>query len=346
MGGCYRETYSSPCSRASRSYETAKPRAKPNPKWKQELKKFASSPDISELVAAHKSFFRTRTKGGFFAKLAEACGIKKVEDIPNEFPKIEYEVKFDVKPCGKGNEPAVVDYLNAFDFPVGANARFLKDPVNNFAVGINHFIGDNLDEKLVVIEKCGGTYLKEKGKVVPTNTGIPYEEMVIKRTENRYAATMDEIIAKTKEVTSEKDVEYKGKIRKEKGDAFILDTNDGRLYSFTITRAHMTKAGEQKESGIQRQLEIEYAGYIPGFKGFEKNSEAQLVQGMIDLAKYTYAMYNNAPITNGWRMSFELTSERKYDFVNGSETKQLPETVLPVLTLPKQRELAFAENAR
>ncbi|MDD5191875.1 MAG: hypothetical protein PHH54_00385 [Candidatus Nanoarchaeia archaeon] len=338
MGGCYGGSYGySSCSKPK------KVRKAPNPKWKVKLKEFAKDNDLEDLVSAYKSFFRTRTKGGFFGKLAEACKIETVNDIPKEFSETEYEVKFDIEPYGKGTEPSVVQYLNAFDFPVSSGTRFLKDPVNHFAEGINHFIGDELDERLVVIEKCGKTYLKEKGLVEPVNTGVPFEHVVIKRSESRYSAGMEEIISKTKQVTDEPGVEYKGKIRKEKGDAFILDTNDGRIYSMTITRAHLTKAGEKKESDIQRQLELEYAGYVPGFKGFEKDSERQIVQGMVDLAKYTAIMYNNAPITDGWRMNLQITGERKYDFVIGKQDHILGAGMTKV---PIPSMALTAENAK
>lgn len=326
MGGSYCDY-----SRSSSSYSAPAPkkvRKAPNPQWQQCLKSFVKTHKLEDLLTADKAFFRSRRKG-FIPKLAEVCGIDTIEDIPKEFPTIEYEVKMNIVPIGSGKEPGIIQYLDAFDFPVGGSTRFIKDPVHNCAEGTNHFIGDSLDERLVVIEKGGKTFLKEKGLVVQTNTGIPYENIVVKRTEERHPSEMEEVISKVKQITSEKGVEYRGKIRKEKGDDFILDTNDGRLYSFTITRAHLTKAGETQESGIQRQLEIEYAGYIPGFKSFEKNSEKQIVQGMVDMAKYTYGMYNNAPLGDGWRMDLQITGQRKYDFVLGKDLRDSLIGVIP-----------------
>ena len=325
MGGCY-ESFSS-CS-SSYSRPVSKPRAKPNPQWQQELRSFTRSSELSDLLSAYKSFSRSRRKG-FFAKLSEVQGIKDVKDIPKEFPEIEYEVKFDVQPQGNGAEPTVEQYLDAFDFPVGGISRFLKDPVNNIAVGINHFIGDDINERLVVIEKGRGTYLKEKGRVIPMNTGVPYEQIIVKRKEERHASPIEEILSKFQSVTSEKGVEYKGKIRKAKGDAFLLDTNDGRLYSMSFTRSHLVRNGDSAVT--QRQLEVEYAGHIPGFKEFKENSEQQIARGMVDLAKYIYMMYNGAPIISGWTMDLALTSEKKYDFVIGIDVKH---TLPPMFTTP------------
>ncbi|MBW3017049.1 hypothetical protein KY316_01650, partial [Candidatus Woesearchaeota archaeon] len=215
MGGCYND-FSSNCRPAYQRPAYQRPKRKPNPKWGKCMKDFARTHSLDDLLAANKAFFRSRKKG-FIAKLAEACDIKNVADIPKEFPETEYEVKFDITPAGKGEEPSIVQYLDAFDFPVGGATRFLKDPVNNFAIGTNHFIGDEHDERLVVIEKCGNNYVKEKGKVVQLQLGIPYEGIVIKRTEARAPAEMSEVIEKIRQATSEKGVEYRGKIRKEKG---------------------------------------------------------------------------------------------------------------------------------
>jgi hypothetical protein len=327
MGGCYTD-YGSSSGCSSRSYSEPK-----EDSWKQSLNKFKGTKDLSELIKANKDYFNSKQKG-FFGEVASTFGIGNIDDIPKEFPDTEYEVKFAInlqtdKECSyKNEEPSVKSYLETFDFPVGANARFMKDPIHNIAEGTNHFFGDSLDERLVVIEKAGKTFIKEKGKVVPLDTGVPYEQIVIKRTENRYQSTIDQILGKLKEAAADKDVEYRGKIRKEKGDDFILDTNDGRLYSFTITVAHLIKPDEQKESDIQRQLEIEYAGYIPGFPGFEKSSEKQIVEGMVDLAKYTYTLYGNAPVLcksgqHSHRMDLQVTDERKYDFIIGAKRKKV-----------------------
>ena len=306
MGGCY--NYSDRSVEPSFSQRT--------PSWQTNLKEFQKTKKLSSLVEGYKGFFQEQ-ESGFFAQLAQTLGIKDVTDIPKEFSEIEYEVKFDLTPrAGKGQEPGIKNYLEAFDFPVTQAPRFMKDPVNALSVGVNSFLGDGLEEKLVVIEKGGKNYLKEKGPVLPLEVNVPYQEIIVKRTEVRYQANMEQIIAKVAEVRGAGG-DYQGKIRKEKGDAFILDTNDGRIYSFTITRAHLVKPGETKESAIQRQLEIEYAGFLPGFRGLVRDSEKQIVEGMVDLAKYVATLYNGAPLGNGWRVNLGLTHERKYDFVSG-----------------------------
>ncbi len=309
MGGCYESSHSY----SSRCYE---------PSWKtdvkSELTKFFKTQNIAELVKAHKAFFDSNPSG-FIKALLEH---QKAREAPKEFPEIEYEVKFKITPIEpkkKSQEPTIEQYLESFQFPAVQTARFLKDPINTIAEGVNHFLGNNGDERLVVIEKGGKTYLKEKGQPLKLTTGIPYDQIVIKRTEDRYEATMDQILQKVGEIKTEGST-YFGCIRKEKGDAFILDANSGRIFSFTVTRAHLAGA----EGTIQRQLELEYAGYVPGFSAFEKDSEKQIVSDMVDLAKQVAFLHNNAPVVNGWRMQLAITNERKYDFVRQIQQKEKP----------------------
>jgi hypothetical protein len=305
--------------------------------------KYVKDGDVTDLVSAYKKYMDTNNNG-FIAKLADVLGVSKISDIPKEFPEFEYEVKFDITPLavvGK-KEPTIVQYLDAFDFPPTNSARFLKDPVNDNMEGINMFFGDDLDERIVVIHKAGKHYLKEKGKVMPVDHKIPYEGIVIKRTEERYEASVEDITDKIAELTRDAETKYRGKIRKEKGDAFILDLNDGRIYSFTITRAHLVKPGEFEESAVQRQLELEYAGFLPGFPGFKKDSEPQIVTGMVDLAKRVYTLYDGSPVANGWRMKLAVTSERKYDFIvngNGDRKKKLAKKEVIELPMPSIDEV-------
>src|SRR3989338_770438 len=311
MGGCYDTSYSY----SSRCYE---------PSWqtdvKSGLKTFFTSHNIAELVKAHKAFFDSNPSG-FIKALLEH---QKVREAPKEFPDIEYEVKFRITPLEpkkKSKEPTIEQYLESFQFPAVQTARFLKDPVNTVAEGVNHFLGANGDERLVVIEKGGKTYLKEKGQPIALATGVPYEQIVIKRTEQRYEATMDQILQKVAGVMTD-GAAYVGCIHKEKGDAFILDTSSGRIFSFTVTRAHLSVPND--EPVIQRQLEIEYAGYVPGFTALEKDSERQIASDMVDLAKHVAFLNNNAPVVNGWRIQLEITNERKYDFVRQLQNEEKP----------------------
>lgn len=313
MGGCY----SSNCS--SRPVQVST--------WQKYMQNFIKEWDRALLISAYNNFFSSSNKnGGFIGSLAKTAGLNSISDIPNEFPGMEYEIKFDisVKKAGK-EEPTIVNYLDSFTFPTIPEGRFLKDPVNSIATGINRFFGTDQEERLVVITKGNGIYLKEKSEA------MQLDSFVIKRSERRYATTLDNAINKVIDICLEPGVSYRGRIRKEKGDAFILDSIDGRIYSFTVTRSHLTKPRANKESQTQRQLEIEYAGYIPGFPGFKKRSEAQLLGNMEDFGRYVGVIYNRFPIgASQWRGKLSLTDERKYDFVLGN-TKEAKVLASPKL---------------
>lgn len=333
MGGCYDD-----------SYTYRRETVQPKPQIGRKVKSFFDSADIADLVAAYTQYVSDNgTSSGFNKKLLEHHKIA-IGDVPKEFPEIEYEIKFELllHTAGKKTtEPTLEHLLDALEFPPASQARFLKDAMNVISEGQNHFYGKDDEEMLVVIEKGGGKYLKEKSQPLPLETGVPGEHIVVKRTEHRYPATMDQVLQKIGAVTQQGGV-YQGFIRKEKGDAFILDTADGRIYSFTITRAHLNN-GER----VQRQLELEYAGHIPGFPAFKNNDERQIITGMIALAQYTYALNNNTKVGSGHRLEMRLTGERKYDFVS---KKQLPATVLalpaqpPGLVLPVRTSIRGGRN--
>jgi len=304
MGGCY----TSHCERPS------------EPRWKtganEAVREFFKSGEVKHIAGAFRTYSETNDSG-FIKFLLDH---RKLVEAKKEFLEFEYEVKFNITnvPVRKNaakTEPTLEEYLDAFEFPVARFARYIKDACNNTAEGTNYFLGEGADEKLVVIQKMGKLYLKEKGQPVALNTGVPFEEIVMKRNERRWETTLDELLRKAAETHSAGSA-YKGRIRKEKGDAFILDTFDGRIYSLTVNRSHLLKPGQDKESEVQRQLEMEYAGFVPGFPGLMENSEEQIVLGMVDLAKYVGVLYGNAPVNKDWRIQLSLTNERKYDFVS------------------------------
>ncbi len=330
MGGSY-----------SSSSTYSKPSVSLNTQQSAKSMKSFFAKETSSLAGAYALFFAqdaysgTAKKKGFIKQLAE---IQNCKEIPKEFPEIEYEAKIAVDVISDEkrtdelmtdqsatnqsatNQSATIEqYLDAFEFPCTETVhRFLKDPINVISEGKNHFYGKEDEEMLVVIEKGEKTFLKEKSQPLELSTHIPLQNLVMKRTEKRYSAGVNQILEKIAE-TARAGGMYKGVIRKEKGDAFILDTNDGRIYSFTITRSHLEKKEGTEKTRVQTQLEIEYAGYIPGFSAFQEGSEKQIISGMVDLTKYVLVLHNNSPLIPSLRMRLSSTQERKYDFVSGRE---------------------------
>ncbi len=265
------------------------------------ITKFQATRVVQDLRDAHALFVRIHTNG-FVRRILAG------QKMPQEFPMLEYEMKFDVRPAKRNSaeEPDMKEYLNAFKFPPTKNARFIKDQLYVSADGTNRFWGKGKEESLVVIERDDKSYVKLKNQPMrlPHVAGA---SMITKRTEDRHEATMDEILKRIETATLA-GARYQGCIRKEKADAYVMDIQHGRVYTFTFSRATIDDA-------IQRQVEIEYAGYIPGLNGHEPENERQLVTDMVALANHMKTHYNTVPVMPGWNVTLTPTHERKYDFV-------------------------------
>ncbi len=304
------------------SYYT--PTTPPRPSWEGKLREALDQNNRKALIESYRSYFSSEGKeSGFIGNAMKLLCGKSVKNFPKEFSDIEYEVKFNIDLAGDSTQQlSLCDYLDMFDFPVVTSSRFLKDPLNTTSEGFNHYFGTNTAERLVVIDKMGKGYMKEKGESLPIDINLSHKDIVTKRREVLLPATLSEIIERIHQVTRESGVHYRGKIKKERADMFLLNAHDGRIYNFTVTRAQITRSEQQVET--QRQLEIEYAGYLPGFKNFKNEDEQQLIRSMLDLTRYTYALYHDVLLPDEGRMKLVPTKERKYDFVLGTSSLRAP----------------------
>jgi hypothetical protein len=74
----------------------------------------------------------------------------------------------------------------------------------------------------------------------------------------------------------------------------------------------------------------------------KKDSERQIIEGMVTLAKYIGVLYHGAPITEDWKMDLAITNQRKYDFITTRDSKMLD--MSDVMFHPKISIIALAEN--
>ena len=106
---------------------------------------------------------------------------------------------------------------------------------------------------------------------------------------------LDKVLEKLK---ADKQTKYGGKMTKVRVKDFVLDTN-GRIYSVAIT---FCSSGNK----VQKQLEVEYAGYIKGVGKFRMNSEKEVIQGVLGLSEYIYKCLSKM---------LKPSTERKFEFV-------------------------------
>ena len=177
MGGCYDYRYERECSR---------PVVRTDP-VETLIKKFYARHQRKDLCDAYKQYLQANDKG-FIRKVAQMgdCEIPP----PKEFPNYELESKLNIAVHGKTDlmheKTDLTEIMDAFEFLPSPTSRYLKDASNLESTGLNHFFGTgDGEERLVIIEKKGKWYLKEKGAREPYSFGIPGEEYVIKRPETR-----------------------------------------------------------------------------------------------------------------------------------------------------------------
>lgn len=326
MGGCYGYNESS-CSRRSYSYESS---------LANTIKKFFESRETEKLIEALRAYEDQGYSNGFFRKLMD---YQKIEEAPKEFGDTEIESKLEIalintnKKYGK-KEPTGKEILDALEFPATKSALYIKDAVNKTSTGENNFFGTDVgDERFVIIQKAGGYYLKEKGPAEPRSYGISGEQLVMFRKETRVKTDPLKVAQALMSKYADGATRYQGTITKTKSDAFIMNTHTGRMYGVTVSDSRISERR-------QIQLEVEYAGYIPGFE-IDIDSEKSIVQDIVNINKQVLLLYNDIRVCNGWKMQFRPTAERKYDFVLGSNTKELPEPcVEKLLALPEQELVA------
>ena len=277
------------------------------------VEKFFSSGKREHLISAAKKYLNGSYEKGLIRYVLDAAD---VSEATNEFPGIEIESKLEISFAQAQSDGAqrsfeLSDILDVIEFPPSKNARFVKDPCNLESAGTNYFYGsDDGAERVTVIHKGGNFYLKQKGDVQPYSFGIAGEQFVLRRPETREPTTPPEIMDALQKYQHD-GIKYQGKIEKKKAEAFVLQTLSGRIYSLVVSDARRNL--DEKE---QWQLEIEYAGYIPGFKT-NVGREEEIVDDIVTLMKHVCFFYNNLPLDSGELVSFAPTTERKYDFIRG-----------------------------
>ena len=317
MGGCYDRdvSYSRPVIR-----DTAL----------DGIKEFFKTGERPSLLSAYRQMLQEGTGIGFIQKLHQAKGITTA---PKEFSEYELEAKFDIAliPSGKPKkQPRLEELMNTFDFQPTSGAAFLKDPVNVVSTGINRFYGtEDGEERLVVITKGGHTFKKEKGNHEPLHYGLPLEKYILKRSETRVPATTEDIEDALMRLNSDGKLKKIGSLEKTKADFFVINTLSGREYGCTVSQAY--RLPQKKD--VQMQLEIEYAGYTPGFPAINIKNEREIATEMSQLLTTILLSYGMNPVqvNKEWSLQVRPTVERKFDFASGKQGLAVrePADILP-----------------
>ena len=346
MGGCYDSRYE------SRVYTP------PRDTVQELLQQFYNSGEQKLLFDAYRAYMQSNN-AGFIRKIVAVSG----SGIQKEFGEYELEAKLELhfedvierraaaSAASEGKTP-LVEIMDTFEFLTSPTARFLKDASNKESSGINHFFGTaDGEERLVVIEKGGKLYMKEKGARELYGYGVPGEELVMKRRETRIETNPLEVAKTIVEKYGDGKTLYQGSLTKDRAEAYLLQTNTGRIYSLTVDEL-LRKDGEKL-----LQFEAEYAGYVPRFTAFRKDDEPAVVEDLVQILKQVVFLYNGIELRTGQKLIIQPTQERKFDFVSGerkflslrfelaSRQELTDQKNLPLL-IPASKELVALKRKR
>ncbi len=184
-----------------------------------------------------------------------------------------------------------------------------------------HVYGTPEEERFIIITNEQGGHLKTKGQNDPYSFGIVGEEYVLRRSEalkqilkldkHSQENSLLEFTHTLIDVCTPTPVKYRGVFVKEKLTQFCIERENGRVYSIVLGRC----TADRHDPLVQ--LEIEYAGYIPGIINAGKvEDERAIVQDILSLSK-KYAPW--APST---RTKFEWLIDKKIKTPQKKETKK------------------------
>lgn len=210
--------------------------------------------------------------------------------ITKEFKDFEYEIKLECLQKDK----LLSELLNLVEVAFNSNTRYQMDKVQIVTKMISHFLVDTKNE-YSVFRYNGKVMLKIKQHHILHSPQFP-----IFKNKEYFIYDGSEIINKLKD----NNIIYVGSMIKHRIKDFIIDREDGRVYSLAITIC-------ETSGQLQHQLEVEYYGYLSGYEKIDKNNESEIIGRLSELSNFIYKTC---------RDQFLPSIERKYEFVSRYKT--------------------------
>jgi hypothetical protein len=230
-------------------------------------------------------------------------------DFTKELRDFEYETKFDIQNKKLGSLEILKKILSCFD----KNQRFILCEVkggDKLLTRVAFFFGDNTEYSL--FRYRGARMVKvKKHKIIK---GTPFkifkndEQLIIdkddfskklNKVKHRFKRHNYKLINLDKFLREKSSLVHIGEMVKNRVKDFVLDATDGRIYAVAITFC-------KSKNKIQKQLEIEYAGYLPGFEDKKRGTEKQVIAGVQNLSKHIHSYFPKM---------LRSSVERKFEFV-------------------------------
>lgn len=233
----------------------------------------------------------------------------KKHDFIKELKNFEYETKFDIKNKKLSSFGILKKIRSCFK----NNQHFILCEIkggDKLLTRVSFFFGDNAEYSLFRYRGAKMVKIK-KHKIIK---GMPFsifknnEQLIIdkdnfssklKDLQHRFKRHNYRLVDLNSFLKQKSALTNVGKMIKNRVKDFVFDTRDGRIYAVAVTFC-------KTKNNVQKQLEIEYAGYLPGFKNQKKNIEKQVIAGVQELSRYIYKHFS--------RM-LRPSIERKFEFV-------------------------------
>ncbi len=220
--------------------------------------------------------------------------IAKIEDhdFTKELKRFEYETKFSIT-TRKSALACLRDVERCFRVP----SRFLLVRIaggDKLVTRVSFFARNNHEYSYFAYRRA--RMLKVKRHRVMVRGGLPIfkneESLLIDRSEFtknlhrfrhrfvRHSYRLVDLRALMQRFRFDPTARV-GEMVKTRVKDFVLDTRDGRVYAVAVT--FCTSSGR-----TQKQLEVEYAGYIQGVPGRTPNSEREIVARTVELSKHIH----------------------------------------------------------
>lgn len=226
-----------------------------------------------------------------------------------EFDGIEYEIKLE---CIDKNK-TLSELLKLVELAIDSSNLYQTDKVRTKTEMVSYFFVDKKNEYSIFRYEE-----KVMLKIKKHNILKSYKFPIFKNTEN-FMYNLSEIAVKLES----KNIVYVGNMIKRRIKDFVIDNQDGRIYSLAITICETL-------GQLQHQLEVEYYGYLPGYGKLDENNESEILERLFKLTNFIYKTCKN---------EFIPSIERKYEFVTKYSTLNGDEA-----SLQKSRLLSNLEN--
>jgi len=230
-------------------------------------------------------------------------------DFTKELKDFEYETKFDIQDKKLNSLEILKKIRRCFE----DSQQFILCEVrggDKLLTHVTFFFGGNTEYSL--FRYRGARMVKVKKHRIIKSTPFRIfkndEQLIIdkddfskklNKVKHRFKRHNYKLVHLDKFLREKSSLVHIGEMVKNRVKDFVFDSTDGRIYAVAITFC-------KSRNKIQKQLEIEYAGYLSGLGDKKRGTEKQVIAGVQNLSKHIHSYFPKM---------LRPSVERKFEFV-------------------------------